>query len=176
MDVANKTFGSKHVRNESNGSLYDQTLLRQMRQTDGFVGYVDGSKVFGGGEGIFLQTLNQVRIFGEELKHFSSAFSPSELFLVLSLINKYFIHITSYVLLSKTICYLLYRVWPQYVRDRVRATYTYFGASCVATAASAVAIYRSPLGHRFFAFCSRHPIMVRAIRGSCNGGLTYSSQ
>ncbi|XP_045611430.2 growth hormone-inducible transmembrane protein [Procambarus clarkii] len=50
-------------------------------------------------------------------------------------------------------------VWPQYVRDRIRDTYSYFGASCVATAASAVAVFRSPLGHRFFALCSRHPIL-----------------
>lgn len=50
-------------------------------------------------------------------------------------------------------------VWPQYVKDRVRDTYSYFGASCAATAASAVAVFRSPLGHRFIALCSRHPIM-----------------
>lgn len=50
-------------------------------------------------------------------------------------------------------------VWPQYVRDRVRDTYMYFGVSCAAAAASAVAVFRSPLGHRFFALCSRHPIM-----------------
>ncbi|XP_050687969.1 growth hormone-inducible transmembrane protein-like isoform X3 [Eriocheir sinensis] len=50
-------------------------------------------------------------------------------------------------------------IWPQYVRDRIRDTYSYFGASCVAVGASAVAVFRSPLGHRFFALCSRHPIM-----------------
>ncbi|KAK8738618.1 hypothetical protein OTU49_003972 [Cherax quadricarinatus] len=50
-------------------------------------------------------------------------------------------------------------VWPQYVRDRIHNTYAYFGASCVATAASAVTIFRSSLGHRFFALCSRHPIL-----------------
>lgn len=49
--------------------------------------------------------------------------------------------------------------WPQYVRQRIRDTYMYFGASCAVSAASAVAIFRSPLGHRFFALCSRHPIM-----------------
>lgn len=50
-------------------------------------------------------------------------------------------------------------IWPQYVRDRIRDTYSYFGASCVAVGASAVAVFRSPLGHRFFALCSRHPIL-----------------
>ncbi|XP_043199714.1 growth hormone-inducible transmembrane protein-like isoform X2 [Amphibalanus amphitrite] len=35
-------------------------------------------------------------------------------------------------------------LWPQYVRDRVKATYMYFGASVGVTAASAVAIFRSP--------------------------------
>merc|ERR1719431_626411 len=34
--------------------------------------------------------------------------------------------------------------WPQYVKDRVRDTYMYFGASLGATPASAVAIYRTP--------------------------------
>ncbi|EDX11992.1 growth hormone-inducible transmembrane protein [Drosophila simulans] len=34
-------------------------------------------------------------------------------------------------------------VWPQYVRDRIHATYAYFGASCGITAASAVAFFQS---------------------------------
>lgn len=34
--------------------------------------------------------------------------------------------------------------WPQYVKDRVKDTYMYFGASLGATAASSVAIYRTP--------------------------------
>ncbi|XP_017013143.2 growth hormone-inducible transmembrane protein [Drosophila takahashii] len=34
-------------------------------------------------------------------------------------------------------------VWPQYVRDRIHATYAYFGASCGVTAASSVAIFQS---------------------------------
>jgi len=34
--------------------------------------------------------------------------------------------------------------WPQVVRDRVKDTYMYFGASLGATAASAVAIFRTP--------------------------------
>ncbi|XP_071506352.1 growth hormone-inducible transmembrane protein-like [Diadema antillarum] len=35
-------------------------------------------------------------------------------------------------------------IWPQYVRDRVRSTYTYFGLGVAATAASAVAMARNP--------------------------------
>lgn len=35
-------------------------------------------------------------------------------------------------------------VWPQYVKDRIRDTYLYFGASVGATAASAAAVFRSP--------------------------------
>jgi len=35
-------------------------------------------------------------------------------------------------------------VWPQYVKDRIRDTYMYFGGSLLATAGSAVAIFRSP--------------------------------
>ena len=35
-------------------------------------------------------------------------------------------------------------LWPQYVRDRIRSTYTYFGASLAMTAASAAAVARSP--------------------------------
>lgn len=34
-------------------------------------------------------------------------------------------------------------MWPQYVRDRIHATYAYFGASCAVTAASAAAIFQS---------------------------------
>merc|ERR1719167_910628 len=49
-------------------------------------------------------------------------------------------------------------VWPQYVKDRIRDTYMYLGASCGAAAASAVAVFRSPMGHRFFALCAKHPI------------------
>ncbi|KAK9872318.1 hypothetical protein WA026_017126 [Henosepilachna vigintioctopunctata] len=36
-------------------------------------------------------------------------------------------------------------VWPQYVRDRVKATYMYFGGSVMITAASALAAFRSPI-------------------------------
>lgn len=35
-------------------------------------------------------------------------------------------------------------LWPQYVRDRIKTTYMYFGGSLVITAASAVSIFQSP--------------------------------
>jgi len=35
-------------------------------------------------------------------------------------------------------------VWPQYVKDRIRDTYMYFGGSIVATAGTAAAVFRSP--------------------------------
>lgn len=34
-------------------------------------------------------------------------------------------------------------MWPQYVRDRIHATYAYFGASCAVTAASAATVFQS---------------------------------
>lgn len=36
-------------------------------------------------------------------------------------------------------------MWPEYVRQRVRDTYFYFGSSIVVTAASAAAVFRSPM-------------------------------
>ena len=41
-------------------------------------------------------------------------------------------------------------MWPQYVRDRVRDTYLFVAGSLGVTAASTVAIYRSPTVLRFF--------------------------
>merc|ERR1711892_655609 len=35
-------------------------------------------------------------------------------------------------------------VWPQYVKDRVKDTYMYFGGSLVSTAGTAVAAFRTP--------------------------------
>lgn len=37
------------------------------------------------------------------------------------------------------------RLWPQYVKDRVRDTYMYFGSSVLLTAASSVMVFRSPV-------------------------------
>ncbi|ALC48815.1 CG2076 [Drosophila busckii] len=35
-------------------------------------------------------------------------------------------------------------MWPQYVRERIQSSYAFFGGSCLLTAASAAAVYRSP--------------------------------
>lgn len=35
-------------------------------------------------------------------------------------------------------------MWPQHVKERVRSTYAYFGASIAATAATAVGVFRTP--------------------------------
>lgn len=35
-------------------------------------------------------------------------------------------------------------MWPQYVKDRIKSTYFYFGSSIAVTAASAAAAFRSP--------------------------------
>lgn len=42
-------------------------------------------------------------------------------------------------------------VWPQYVRDRIHDTYAYFGGSVAITAASAAAVFRSPVLMNIFA-------------------------
>lgn len=47
--------------------------------------------------------------------------------------------------------FFIHRLWPQYVRDRVRNTYLYFGSSLIVTAAAAVATLRVPVLRRFFA-------------------------
>lgn len=36
-------------------------------------------------------------------------------------------------------------MWPEYVKDRIRTTYMYFGGSVMLTAASAMACFRSPI-------------------------------
>ena len=36
------------------------------------------------------------------------------------------------------------RAWPQYVKDRIKATYLYFGGSIAICAGSAVAAFQSP--------------------------------
>lgn len=38
-----------------------------------------------------------------------------------------------------------FSMWPQYVKDRIKSTYFYFGSSIAVTAASAVAAFRSPV-------------------------------
>lgn len=40
--------------------------------------------------------------------------------------------------------YVFFRIWPQYVKDRIRSTYMYFAGSIGLTALSAVAVSRTP--------------------------------
>lgn len=48
-------------------------------------------------------------------------------------------------LICKTNFYLFtFSAWPEYVRDRVKTTYLYFGSGLGITAASAMAVFRSP--------------------------------
>ena len=51
-------------------------------------------------------------------------------------------------------------MWPEHVRARIRDTYGYLGASLTLVAGSAIALFRSPQGQRFFAMCERRPILV----------------
>lgn len=36
-------------------------------------------------------------------------------------------------------------IWPEYVKDRIKTTYIYFGSSLAITAGSAAAAFRSPV-------------------------------
>lgn len=38
----------------------------------------------------------------------------------------------------------VFSLWPQYVKDRIKTTYMYFGGSLAMTAGSALAAVRSP--------------------------------
>ena len=51
----------------------------------------------------------------------------------------------SFVVIVSLLLFILSRMWPEYVKDRIRSTYMYFGGSVMLTAASAVACFRSPL-------------------------------
>ncbi|KAH8289721.1 hypothetical protein KR054_009991 [Drosophila jambulina] len=48
-------------------------------------------------------------------------------------------------------------MWPQYVRDRIQSTYAFFGGSCLLTAASAAAVFRS---HRLLQLASRGGLLA----------------
>lgn len=54
----------------------------------------------------------------------------------------YFIDPSAVMMMMMMMCD--FRLWPEVVRTRIRDTYAYFGGSLVFTAASAVAISRSP--------------------------------
>lgn len=53
--------------------------------------------------------------------------------------------------------WFVFSLWPAVVRERIRDTYLYFGGSLIFTAASAVAVVRSP---RIMAYMSRGSFMV----------------
>ncbi|XP_030244252.1 lanC-like protein 3 homolog isoform X2 [Drosophila navojoa] len=52
-------------------------------------------------------------------------------------------------------------MWPQYVKERIQSTYAFFGGSCLLTAASAAAVFRSP---RLLSLASRGGFVVRSRR------------
>ena len=35
-------------------------------------------------------------------------------------------------------------MWPQYIKDRIKSTYMYFGGSLAISAAAATAVFRTP--------------------------------
>jgi hypothetical protein len=53
------------------------------------------------------------------------------------------------------------RLWPDYVRKRIKDTYIYFGGSLALTAASATAAFRSPALMRFM---TKSSFLVSTIR------------
>ncbi|XP_023179029.1 lanC-like protein 3 homolog isoform X2 [Drosophila hydei] len=60
-------------------------------------------------------------------------------------------------------------MWPQYVKERIQSTYAFFGGSCLLTAASAAAVFRSP---RLLSLASRGGIVVRSNRSYNTTGWT----
>ena len=56
--------------------------------------------------------------------------------------------------------FFLFSVWPQYVRQRIKDTYMYFGGSLAFTAASAVAVSRNPMLMRLM---SKNSLMVNEL-------------
>lgn len=57
----------------------------------------------------------------------------------------------SFILVNFHTFKINYRVWPQYVRERIHDTYAYFGGSVAITAATAAAVFRSPALMNIFA-------------------------
>ncbi|EDW66279.1 growth hormone-inducible transmembrane protein [Drosophila novamexicana] len=67
-------------------------------------------------------------------------------------------------------------MWPQYVKERIQSSYAFFGGSCILTAASAAAVFRSP---RLLSLASRGGLLwtfasLALVVGS--GALTRSMQ
>ena len=65
-------------------------------------------------------------------------------FLKVSLSHCHFLAMCAPIIYVYTYFNNQYRLWPDVVRHRIKDTYTYFGGSLVITAASAVAIARTP--------------------------------
>lgn len=59
------------------------------------------------------------------------------------------------------VVYVMVRVWPQYVRDRIHTTYAYFGSGLGITALSAMASFRSPLMMRLM---TKNSLMVLILK------------
>lgn len=68
-------------------------------------------------------------------------------------------------------------VWHPEVRQRVRDTYAYLGASLALVAGSAVTVFRSPQGQRLLQLTERHPIAstVGIIAGMMATGIAMRS-
>lgn len=67
--------------------------------------------------------------------------------LVLALKLVHWINNSKYQYLILEIIVLIIKfcsIWPQFVKDRIKTTYMYFGGSLAVTAASALAAIRSP--------------------------------
>lgn len=66
---------------------------------------------------------------------------------------------------KKYIIFLSARIWPDYVKERIRTTYLYFGGSLVFTAASAMMCFRSPVilravsGNSWMVCCNQLPCL-----------------
>jgi len=55
---------------------------------------------------------------------------------------------------------IYFRLWPEYVKDRIKTTYSYFGGSIVISVASAAAVFRTPALLNIFARGGIIPMLV----------------
>lgn len=61
-------------------------------------------------------------------------------------------------------------MWPQHVKERIKATYLYFGSSIAVTAVSAAAAFRSPV---IMNLVTRNGFMVSVLLCTCNRLLNF---
>lgn len=66
------------------------------------------------------------------------------------------------------------RLWPQYVKDRIRTTYGYFGGSIVISVASAAAVFRTPALLNLFARGGFMPLIITTAAMIGSGMLVRS--